>query len=102
LRFHVDYRGITKHFESVNPYQKDDVQQKQFMEDLLFFVAKGYMPIFGVENQWLKRLVMHQNSQVVFFNQKQMVQHAILSLMAKTTNQYVMLTLDSCVITPIF
>jgi len=52
---------ITKHFTSFNPYQKYDVQQKQFREDLLFFVAKGYMPIFGMENQWLKHLVMHQN-----------------------------------------
>jgi hypothetical protein len=30
-----------------------------------------------------------------------MVQHAILSLMAKTTDHYMMLVLDSCVITPI-
>ncbi len=37
----------------------------------------------------------------MFLYQKKMVQHAILSLMAKTTDHYVMLTLDSCVITPI-
>jgi hypothetical protein len=77
------------------------VQQKQFMEVLLFFVVKGYMLIFGMENQWLKCLIMHQNPQVVFFNQKQMIQHAILSLMAKTMDYNVMLTLDFCVITPI-
>jgi hypothetical protein len=28
LRFHVDYEAITKHFGSVNPYRKDNVQQK--------------------------------------------------------------------------
>jgi hypothetical protein len=67
----------------------------------LFFVARGYIPIFGMENQWLKCLIMHQNPQVVFFNRMRMVQHAILSLMAKTTDHYVMLVLDSCVITPI-
>jgi hypothetical protein len=49
-RFHVDYGAITKHFGNVNPYQKNVVQQKQFMEDLLFFVAKRYIPIFGMEN----------------------------------------------------
>jgi hypothetical protein len=42
---------------------------------------------------------MHQNPKVVFPNQKQMVQHAILSLVAKTMDHYVMLTLDFCVIT---
>jgi hypothetical protein len=54
------------------------------MEDLLLFVAKAYMLIFVVESQWLKHLVMHPNLQVVFPNRKQMVQHAILSLVVKT------------------
>jgi hypothetical protein len=56
----------------------------KFMDDLLLFVAKAYMPIFVVENQWLKHLVICQNLQVVFPNHKQMVQHAILSLVVKT------------------
>ncbi len=56
----------------------------KFMEDLLLFVAKAYMLIFVVESQWLKHLVMHPNLQVVFPNRKQMVQHAILSLVVKT------------------
>jgi len=34
----------------------------------------------------------------MFMNHKQMVQHAILSLVVKTMEQYVILTLDSCVI----
>jgi hypothetical protein len=38
-----------------------DLGQKNFMEDLFLFVAKGYMPIFVVENQWLRRMVLHQN-----------------------------------------
>jgi hypothetical protein len=29
-----------------------------------------------VENQWLRRLVMHQNSQIMFSNKKQMVEDA--------------------------
>jgi hypothetical protein len=44
---------------------------------------------------------MHQNPQVVFFNRKQMVQHAIISLMVKTMEHYVMIVLGSCVITTI-
>jgi hypothetical protein len=32
------------------PYRKDDTWHKQFMEDLLLFVAKTYMPISIKEN----------------------------------------------------
>ncbi len=53
-----------------------------------------------------KKLVMHlvmcQNPQVVFLSHKQIVQHAIPSLVAKTMEQSVILTLDSCVTTVIF
>jgi hypothetical protein len=42
-------------------YMKEDLGQKKFMEDLLLFVAKSYMPIFVVENQWLRHMVLHQN-----------------------------------------
>jgi hypothetical protein len=49
----VGYGAITDHFQSITPYKKDDVQQLKFKEDLLLFVAKAYMPISIVENQWL-------------------------------------------------
>lgn len=42
---------------------------------------------------------MCQNPRIVFPNQKQMVQHTILSLVVKTMDHYVMPALDSCVIT---
>jgi len=63
----------------------------------MLFVAKAYMPISIVESQWLRHLIMHQNPLVMFLNHKQMVQHVIPSLMAKTMEQYVIPTLDSCV-----
>ncbi len=65
----------------------------------MLFVIKAYMHVFVVESQWLRCLVMCQNSQVVFPNFKQMVQHVIPSLVAKTMEQYVILILDSCVTT---
>jgi hypothetical protein len=45
---------------------------------------------------------MRYNPQVVFMNREQMIQHAILSLVAKTMEQYVILALDSCVTTTTF
>jgi hypothetical protein len=52
-RYVVGYGVITDHFQSITPYKKDDVQQFKFKENLLLFVAKAYMPISIVENQWL-------------------------------------------------
>lgn len=46
---------------NIVPYKKKNARQNAFMEDLLMFVAKGYMVIFVVESQWLRNLVMHQN-----------------------------------------
>jgi hypothetical protein len=44
-----------------SPYEKDDAQQQKIMEGLLLFITKIYMPIFIVESQWLRCLIMHQN-----------------------------------------
>lgn len=56
------------------------------MEDLLLFVAKSYMFISIVESQSLRHLIMHQNPQVMFRNQKQMVQHPSLHWWSKLWN----------------
>jgi hypothetical protein len=45
---------------------------------------------------------MCQNPQVVFLSRKQIVQHAIPSLVAKTMEQSIILTLDSRITTIIF
>ncbi len=57
------------------------------------------MHIYVVETQRLRHLIKHQNPRVMFSNRKQMVQHAIPSLVAKTMDHYIMLALDSCVTT---
>jgi hypothetical protein len=62
--------GHHKTFWKCLSLQKNDVQQKKFMEDLLIFVAKGCMHIFVVESQWLKCLVMSQNLWIMFLNKK--------------------------------
>ncbi len=33
---------------------KNDDVQKQFMEDLMFYIYKGYMPLFTCENVWFE------------------------------------------------
>jgi hypothetical protein len=98
----VGYGVITYHFGRTTSYKKEDLGQKNFMEDLPLFVAKGYMPIFVVENQWLRRMVLCQNLQIVFPNWKQLVQHVIPELVTKTMEKFVMPTLESCITTIFF
>ncbi len=45
----VGYGANTNHFGNTTLY-KEDLGQNEFMENLLLFVAKGYMPISVVEN----------------------------------------------------
>jgi hypothetical protein len=45
----IGYGAITNHFGHGNPY-KNDAQQQKFMEDLLLFITKAYMPIYIVES----------------------------------------------------
>jgi len=49
-RLVVGYGAITYHFGNIIPYKMEDLGQKKFMEDLFLFVAKGYIPIYVVEN----------------------------------------------------
>jgi hypothetical protein len=39
-------------------YKKEDVQLKQFLEDLALLIIKSHMPIHFVENPWLKRFTL--------------------------------------------
>jgi hypothetical protein len=79
--------------------------KKNFMEDLLFFpkiVAKGYMfiSLWKVNGWGIWSCV--KIPKILFPNRKQMVQHTIPSLVAKTMDHYVMLTLDFHVTTFVF
>jgi hypothetical protein len=40
-------------------YQKTNPTQEQFLEDLVFYIAKGYCPFSSTKNISLKRLVHH-------------------------------------------
>jgi hypothetical protein len=41
LRIGLGYETITDHFESNNMYKKEFLEYKNFMEDLVLYVAKG-------------------------------------------------------------
>jgi hypothetical protein len=40
--------------------QKNDQTYRMFIEDLVFYICKGYWVFSTTKNIWLKRLVLHQ------------------------------------------
>lgn len=57
----------------------------------MFYIAKGYRPLSSTENVWLKRLVHHECSQVVFVNKQQFISE--INMVSKTMECHVILTL---------
>jgi hypothetical protein len=43
-------------FPTKEPFKKDDVQQKQFVEDLTLLIIKNHLPLQFVESSWLKKI----------------------------------------------
>jgi hypothetical protein len=45
-------------FVSKDPFKKDDVEQKMFMENLALLIMKNHLPMQFVKNMWLKCLML--------------------------------------------
>jgi hypothetical protein len=51
--------SIMGFFNTKIPYKKIDFTQEQFLEDLVFYIAKVYCPLSSTKNAWLKIFVHH-------------------------------------------
>jgi hypothetical protein len=70
-------------FNSVIPYFKDDHHQKQFVKDLVLFIANELVPLFFVELPFFQRLVMKQNPHVSFPSMCTLMYETLLKLIEK-------------------
>jgi hypothetical protein len=84
------------HHKAKDPFKKDIVQQKQFLQDLAFFIVKNHLLIQFVESTWLKCLLMHLCPRVVFPSRKMFSQEVLVGLVQKTKQEYVLLKLKQC------
>jgi hypothetical protein len=50
---------IFKKIVMKDPFKKDDVEQKQFLEDLGFLIVKNNLSLQFVKNVWLMHFNMH-------------------------------------------
>jgi hypothetical protein len=61
---------ITEFFSNVQSYKSSNPLQLVFIEDLVLFITKGYVPLSTMESSWLWHLVMQQNVKVCFPTRK--------------------------------
>jgi hypothetical protein len=82
-----------------NKFKKDDPLQVGFLEDLVLFVVKGFLPMKFVELIWFQRLSYKLCPQIVFPSRKDFVENVLPSLVEKTMVIYVQLALTNCLST---
>jgi hypothetical protein len=58
--------AISSFFSIKEPFKKDDVQQKDFLQDLGLLIVKRNLPLQFVENVWFERSILHLSLIVVF------------------------------------
>jgi hypothetical protein len=58
-RPNVSFNSISSFFVVKEPFKKDDMQQKQILEDLTLLIVKNHLLLQFVEGGWLKRFTMH-------------------------------------------
>ncbi len=55
---HISNFSICEFFASKDPFKKDDVEQKMFVENFALSIVKNLLTLQFVESVWLKHLVL--------------------------------------------
>jgi hypothetical protein len=79
----LEFFGVKDHLK------KDVVKQKQFLQDLALLVVKNHLLIQFIESTWLKFLIMHLCSRIVFTSRKIFSQEVLVNLAKKMKQKYV-------------
>jgi hypothetical protein len=79
--------SIVNFFNIKGPYKKTNHVQKQFLKDLVFYIAKGCYLLSSIENIWLKKVCPS------FLNKQQFANKVMPNMVNKTMELYVLHTL---------
>jgi hypothetical protein len=88
--------SISEFFFVKNTFEKEDVPQKEFLEDLGLLIVKNNLPIQFVESMWLKSLIICLCPKLNFPSKRQFSQDILLGLVEKINELYVVSTLAKC------
>ncbi len=87
---------ISKFFSTKLPNKMDEIQQKQFLEDLTLLIVKSHLLVHFLESLWLKRFVLQLNPHIVFPSIKTFSSDILPNLVKKTKDVYVLPKLFRC------
>jgi hypothetical protein len=88
---------IIEFFGNHQLYNKIDLVQHGFLEDIILYITKGYHRLSSVENPWLRSMVLRQRLCVVFPFRHQLVINVLPNIVKETKEKYVLPSLTSCV-----
>ncbi len=77
------------------PYKKIDEAQQMFIEDIMFYICKGYWAFSTIKNIWLRRLILCRCPQVSFSSWTILVNEVLLVMVKKTLDLHVLSNLAS-------
>ncbi len=80
-------------------YKKDEMQQKQFLEDLTLLIVNNHLLLHFLESPWLKQFALQLNSCIVFPSKKINSQETLPNLVQKTKDVHVLPKLFRCMLT---
>jgi hypothetical protein len=83
---------------ATNLYKKNNEQQKHFLENLVFYICKGYIPLSSCENVWFQRLVLPQCSHVQFPSRSSFVEKMLATVVKKIMDQHFVPNLASTIV----
>ncbi len=83
-------------FDSVMPYSKNDLEQKQLEEDLALFIVKELVPLSFVEAPFFRRLILRQHPCFNFPSSWVLINEVLLKITKKMKEKYIFSTLESC------
>ncbi len=76
-------------FATKEPFKKDNVQQKDFLQSLGLLIMKNNLPLQFVESIWFKCLILHLFPKVVLYYRKHFFQEILLNLVENMKQLYV-------------
>jgi hypothetical protein len=79
------------------PFKKDNVQQKYFLQSLGLLIMKNNLPLQFVESIWFKCLILHLFPRVLLYYRKHFFQEILLNLVEKMKQLYILPKLTICI-----
>jgi len=90
--------SILQFYSSPHPFLKYHEIQKRFLEDVMLFVIKSFLPLRIVEPIWFQRLALQLCPKVSFLSRKVFTKKVLPSLVNTTSIEFVQPTLVECLI----